>query len=70
MDWAADIVYVSPLLRLIPNELIYNYRYYIHVCPPPPPKNPKNSQKNYRIPRMGEKDSPLNITSKVLCVGY
>lgn len=66
MVWAADIVFVSPLLRLIPNELIY-----IHVWPPPPPpKNPKNSPKNYRIPRMGEKDSPLNITSKILCVGY
>lgn len=65
MVWAADIVFVSPLLRLIPNELIYTC-----LAPPPPPKNPKNSQKNYRIPRMGEKDSPLNITSKILCVGY
>ena len=69
MDWAADIVYVSPLLRLIPNELIYNYWYYIHVCPPSP-QNPQKPPKNYRIPIMGEKDSPLNISSKVLCVDY
>ena len=63
MDWAADIVYVSPLLRLIPNELIYT------CLPPPtpkkPPKKPRELPKKQQNSKNGEKDSPWNISSKV-----
>ena len=56
MVWAADIVYISPLLRLIPNELIY-----IYTCLPPPPlsqKTPRTPKKTIEFQEWGRRTLP------------